>query len=55
MKRYGQIASEGFVLVAVPVLFGLLALLIVAAAQFFLLGLVKRAVVWAWLTGDDQS
>lgn len=55
MKRYGQISSEGFVLVAVPVLFGLLGLLIVAAAPFFLLGLVKRAVVWAWMAGDNQT
>lgn len=55
MKKYGQIASEGFVVIAVPVLFGLLALLVVAAVPFFLLGLVKRAVVRAWMAGDDQT
>jgi len=55
MKRYGQISIEGFMLIAVPILFASLGVFLLAAFPFFLLGLVKRGAVWAWMAGDPQT
>ena len=48
-----NIAGEGLGLIMIPILYAILGVLFLAAVPFFVLGLVKRGVVYAITHGED--
>lgn len=52
MRNYATIAGEGFGLVITPFLALAYLSILLLAVPFFLIGLLKRAVVFAFTTGD---